>query len=41
MFYPIRNFRQFWADPTFSDVRSTFLAEEEAQIVEFLLHPKF
>ena len=25
------NFRQFWADPTFSAVRSTFLAEEEAQ----------
>ena len=27
VFYPTRNFRQFWADPTFSAVRSTFLAE--------------
>ena len=25
VFYPTRNFRQFWADPTFSVVRSTFL----------------
>ena len=28
-FYPTRNFRQLWADPTFSAVGSTFLAEEE------------
>ena len=34
VFYPTRNFRQFWADPTFSAVRGTFLAEEEAQSVE-------
>ena len=34
-FYPTRKFRQFWADPTFSAVRSIFLAEEEAQILEF------
>ena len=30
-FYPARNFGQFWADPIFSAVRGTFLAEEEAQ----------
>ena len=41
VFYTTRNFRQFWADPTFSAVRSTFLAEEEAQHVEILPHPKF
>ena len=40
-FYPTRFFRQFWADPIFSAVRSTFLAEEEAQNLEFLPHPKF
>ena len=34
-FYPTRFFRQFWADPIFSAVRSTFLAEEEAQNLEF------
>ena len=41
VFYPTRNFRQFWTDPTFSAVRSTFLAEEEAQNVEILPNPKF
>ena len=41
VFYPTRNFRQFWADPTCSAVRSTFLAEEEAQNVEISPHPKF
>ena len=41
VFYPTRNFRQFWADPLFSAVRSTLLAEEEAQNVEILPHPKF
>ena len=41
VFYPTRNFRQFWADRTFSAVRSTFLAEEEDQNVEILPHPKF
>ena len=41
VFYTTRNFRQFWADQTFSAVRSTFLVEEEAQNVEILLHPKF
>ena len=41
VFYPTRNFRQFWADPTFSAVRSIFLAEEEAKNVEILPHPKF
>ena len=41
VFYPTRFVRSFWADPTFSAVRSTFLAEEEAQNLEFLLHPKF
>ena len=40
VFYPTRFFRQFWADPIFSAVRSTFLAEEEAQNVEILPHPK-
>ena len=41
VFYPTRNVRQFWADPTFSAVRSTFLAEEEAQHVEILPQTKF
>ena len=41
VFYPTRNFRQFWADPTLSAVRSTCLAEEEAQNVEILPHLKF
>ena len=41
VFYPTRNFRQFSADPTFSAVRNTFLAEEEAQNLEILPHPKF
>ena len=41
VFYTTRNFRQFWADPTFSAVRSTFVAEEEAQSVEILPHRKF
>ena len=41
VFYPTRNFRQFWADPSFSAVRSTFLAEEEAQNVELSPHRKF
>ena len=30
-FYPTRFFRQFWADPIFSVVTSTFLVEVEAQ----------
>ena len=34
-FYSTRNVRQFWADPTFSDVRSTFLAEEEPKMLKF------
>ena len=41
VFYPTRFFRQFLADPTFSAVRSTFLAEDEAQNLEILHHPKF
>ena len=41
VFYTTRNFRQFWADPTFTAVRSTFLAKEEAQNVEILPHQKF
>ena len=41
VFYATRNVLQFWADPTVSAVRSTFLAEEEAQHVEILPHPKF
>ena len=40
VFYSTRNFRQFWADPTFSGFRSTLLAEEDAQKVEILPHPK-
>ena len=36
-----RNFRQFWADPTFSVVRSTFWAKEEAQHVEFFTTRNF
>ena len=40
-FYPTRNFGQFWPISTFSAVRGTFLAEEEAQNLEFLPHPKF
>ena len=41
VFYPTRNFRQFWADPTFWAVKSTFLAKEEAHSVEILPHRKF
>ena len=40
-FHPTRFSRQFWADPIFSAVESTFLAEEEAQNLDFLPHPKF
>ena len=40
-FYPTRFFRQFWADPIFSAVRSSFLAEEEALNLDFLPHSKF
>ena len=40
-FYSIMNFGHFWADPIFSAVRITFLAEEKAKNLEFLHHPKF
>ena len=39
VFFPTRFFRQFWADPTFSAIRSTFLAEEEAQNLDFFFNP--
>ena len=40
-FHPTRNFANFGPIPTFSAVRSTFLAEEKAHNLEFLPHPKF
>ena len=39
--FPHPKFSTIWADPTFSVVRITFLAEEEAQNVDILPHPKF
>ena len=38
---PHPKFSSILGRPTFSAVRSTFLAEEEAQNVEILPHPKF
>ena len=40
-FTPPEIFANFGPIPTFSAVRSTFLAEEKAHNLEFLPHPKF
>ena len=40
VFYPTRNFRQFWA-PTFSAVKSTFLAKRRPQMLKFYLTQNF
>ena len=37
VFYPTRNFRQFWADPTFSAVRSIFWPKRRPKMLQF--HP--